>query len=304
MFEKFIQDIKSRPVTPPILVDLDVPNNPNYNMDVFKKKLLRNSELGDEELYNFLKTNYKEVLKSIYEMSDPAYLKYFTTVKFLNTLTAVINQVSITEDIRIYCNKIVYDYITFEGMKSDIAVIMMGMSRSVNRDSILLLKGAGLTEEYATYIALAAKSSDSETVNIRRVNYIISTSVCNMWENLDDEDAMIEAEQLIVKIYEKLFRKFTTLFEVTMFDVYDQNAEWMTEKISIMYSLTSMAILTILNSFTMQDIRKVLMSYNLVYTTFIQNNHRPRFSLLNLSADFDRINSVIEGLRLEGVYIM
>ena len=304
MFDKFIQDIKNMPVTPPILVDMQLANNPNYNVDIFEKTLLHNADLSDDELYSFLKTNYKEVLKSIYEMRDPAYLKYFTTVKFLNTLISVVNQIPITEEIQIYCNKIVYDYITFEGMQSDIASIMIGLSKAVNRESILLLRGIGLSEDNATYIALAAKSSNTDTVNIRRVNFIIATSVSEMWENLDDEDAMFEAEQLIIKIYERTFKKLTILFEATMFDVYDQNAEWMTDKISIMYSLTSMAILRILNSFPYHDIRKVLMSYNLDYTVLTQNNRKPRFSLLNLSSDFNRINYVIESMRSEGIYIM
>ena len=304
MFDKFIQDIKNMPVTPPILVDMQLANNPNYNVDIFEKTLLHNADLSDDELYSFLKTNYKEVLKSIYEMRDPAYLKYFTTVKFLNTLISVVNQMPITEEIQIYCNKIVYDYITFEGMQSDIASIMIGLSKAVNRESILVLRGIGLSEDNATYIALAAKSSNTDTVNIRRVNFIIATSVSEMWENLDDEDAMFEAEQLIIKIYERTFKKLTILFEATMFDVYDQNAEWMTDKISIMYSLTSMAILRILNSFPYHDIRKVLMSYNLDYTVLTQNNRKPRFSLLNLSSDFNRINYVIESMRAEGIYVM
>lgn len=304
VLDKFIQDIRNMPVTPPILMNMDLANDPNYNVDIFQKTLLHNAELSDDELYSFLKTNYKEVLKSIYEMRDPAYLKYFTTVKFLNTLISVVNQIPITEEIQIYCNKIVYDYITFEGMQSDIASIMIGLSKAVNRESILLLRGIGLSEDNATYIALAAKSSNTDTVNIRRVNFIIATSVSEMWENLDDEDAMFEAEQLIIKIYERTFKKLTILFEATMFDVYDQNAEWMTDKISIMYSLTSMAILRILNSFPYHDIRKVLMSYNLDYTVLTQNNRKPRFSLLNLSSDFNRINYVIESMRSEGIYIM
>lgn len=304
VLDKFIQDIRNMPVTPPILVNMDLANDPNYNVDIFQKTLFHNAELSDDELYNFLKLNYKEVLKSIYEMTDLAYLKYFATVKFLNTLISVINQVQITEDIKIYCNKIVYDYITFDGMKPDIASIMIGLSKSVNRDAILILRGIGLSEDNATYVALASKSSNIDTVNIRRVNFIIATSISEMWENLDDEDAMFEAEQLIIKIYERTFKKLTILFEATMFDVYDEHAPWMTDKISIMYSLTSMAILRILNSFPVQDIRKVLMSYSLDYTVLTQNNRRPRFSLLTLSADFNRINYVIESMRKEGTYVM
>lgn len=303
-FEKFVQEINSQPITPPILVDIQPSDDPNYNIDVFRKTLLHNAELSDEELYTFLRSNYKEVLKSIYDMTEPEYLKYFTTIKFLNALITVVNQFPITEEVMIYCNKIVYDYITFKGMKNDIAEIMITLSKTVNKTSILLLKGIGLSEQLAAYIALAARSSVTETVNIRRVNCIIATSVSDMWADLDDEDAMVEAEQLIVKIYEKLFTRLTILFEATMFDVYDQNAEWMTEKVSIMYSLTSMAVLRILNSFPLVDIRKVLISYNEACFMLSQNNRRPRFSLHNLSADFNRINTVIESLKQEGVYIL
>lgn len=303
MFDKFVQDIKAMPVTPPILIDMDITNNPAYNMEEFKKKVLHNADIPDEELYAFLKTQYRSVLKVIYDMQDPAYIKFFTSHKFINNLSAILGQVKIDEQIRTYCNKIVYDYITFDGMQQDTASLMINLSYIVNRDVISLLKGIGLSDENANYIALASKSSEIDTINIRRVNFIIATTISDMWIDLDDEEAMSQAQQLIIKIYEKTFRNLTILFEATMFDVYDPNASWVTDKIAIMYSLTSNAILHILNNFPIEDIRKVLVSYTLDYTTLSQNGRLPRFSLATLSADFGRILYTMQILSTENILV-
>lgn len=291
------------PVTPPILVDMDLSNNPNYNLDEFKKKILHNADIPDEELYTFIKTQYSSILKVIYEMSDPAYIKFFTSHKFINTLSSVLGQVSINDDIRMYCNKIIYDYITFDGMRQYTASLMINLSFVVNRDTILQLKGIGLSDENANYIALAGKSSDKDTINIRRVNFIIATTISEMWANLDDEQNMFEAEQLIIKIYERMFKTLTILFEAVMYDVYDSNAAYMTDKIDVMYSLTSIAVLRILNNFPTQDIRTVLYSYSLDSSVLNQSGRRPRFSLHNLSADFGRILYVVEILQAEGIFV-
>jgi len=303
MFEKFIEEIRNMPVTPPILVDMDISNNPDYSIEAFKLKILRNAEIPDNELYEFIRSHYRTILRSIYEMHDPAYIKYFTTCRFISTLTSVISQIPVDDQIRTYCNKIVYDYITFDNMVTDIADLMIGLSKVVNSTTILVLKGLGLSDEHATYIALAARSSDSDTVNIRRVNFIIATTLSDRWDNLDDESTMVEAEQLIIHIYEKTFTNLTYLFEITMFDIYDDNAPWMTEKISIMYSLTSMAVLSILNMMTLDNIRKVLFNYSLDYSVLVQNGRHPRFSLCNLSGDYNRINYVIDQMLLEGISV-
>lgn len=303
MFEKFVEDIRNMPVVPPILLDMDLSNDPNYNLDEFKKKILHNAEIPDDELYNFIKSQYRQILKVIYEMSDPAYIKFFTSSKFINTLSSVLGQVTINDEIRMYSNKIIYDYITFDGMRQDIASLMINLSFVVNRDTIMQLRGIGLSDENANYIAMAGKSSDKDTINIRRVNFIIATTVSDMWTNLDDEDNMFQAEQLIIKIYERMFKTLTILFEACMFDVYDQNAGYMTEKIDIMYGLTSIAVLRILNNFPVQDIRSVLYAYSLDSSVLCQSGRRPRFSLHNISADFSRITYCIELLQAEGIYV-
>lgn len=305
MFDKFVQDIKKMPVVPPVLLDMDISNDPRYNLDQFKMKVLHNADIPDDELYTFLKTQYREILRSIFGMTDPAYIKFFTTHKFIMTLNTVMSQINIDDEIRIYCNKLAYDYITYDGMQKDIGELMIGLTKTVNSEMILLLKGLGLRDDHAVYIAMAGKSSETNTINIRRVNFILATSVSERWENLDDEEALAEAEQLIVNIYQRVFRgmNITNLFEANMMDTYDQNAPWMNDRIATMYSLTSTAVLHILNKFEMVDIRKVLMNYAFDYSVLSQNGKHSRFSLHNLSGDFYRINTAIDALKAEGIYV-
>ena len=143
MFEKFVNDIKNMPVTPPVLLDMDISNDPRYSIDAFKHKILHNAEIPDDELYTFIKTQYKSILRSIFDMRDQIYLQFFMNHKFIMTLTSVMSQIKIDEETRMYCNKIIYDYITYDGHQQDIAELMIALSKVVNRDNILQLKGIG-----------------------------------------------------------------------------------------------------------------------------------------------------------------
>ena len=305
MFSKFVQDIKNMPVVPPVLLDMDISNDPRYNLDAFKYKILHNAEIPDEELYQFLKTQYRDILKSIFNMTDPAYIKFFSTHKFIMTLTTVMSQINIDDETRTYCNKLAYDYITFDGMKRDIGELMVGLTKTVNAEMIMILKGMGMREDHAAYIAMCGKSSDNNTINIRRVNFFLATSVSERWENLDDEEDIAIATQLIIDIYQRVFRgmNITNLFEANMMDVFDTNAEWMNDRIATMYSLTSNAVLYIVNGLDKGSIRKVLMNYAFDYSILAQNGKRSRFSLHSLSGEFGRIVEVVEDLKREGIYV-
>lgn len=297
--ETIVEDVKNQPVVPQVLLEIDVSNDPNYSMEAFKRKLFNNAEMDQNELVKFIAIHYKSILQTIFDLQDLSYLQFFVNRKFILTLTSVISQVNIDSQIRRYCNKIVYDYITCESVDKSVYDLMIGLAKVVNRDTILILKGLKLKDISATYLAISAMSHETQTINIRRTNFVIATHLSDMWESLDDEEDMLKAEQLIIDIYQKLFENVSLLFEAIMFDIYDVNAPWMTEKIEIMYSLTSTAALDIVNSFPIYDIMSILKLYTFDYNLLRQNGARPRFSLNNLSNDYARINEAIYKLACE-----
>lgn len=270
----------------PELVNVDIVNSPLINT-VFRDRIQNIDKMTDRELYNLLKNSYETLFSDIFIKNDIQYLNMFTNSRFLNMITQIMGEVQISYINRIYCNKIVYDYLAYDNSDEYIKSLMLNFSRVVNRDIIPIIVGIGIPENIATELVIARYSSMKELVNVKRLNFVITSSLID-----------IMTEQTIVFIYEKLFNKMTPLFEGIMFDVY----ECETEESEEIYSRISLAVLDILNGMTSADIRKVLISYSSDYTMLFVDNG-VRFSMNSLSYDFERINNIVEQLKQENIYL-
>lgn len=306
VLDKFIQEVQTAPEPTKEMVQMDLINNPKINKDLLKQKIVHNVEMTDEELMVLLNESYEDILMCIFELDDLQYLQFVTTPRFISNLTKIIssNIKTIQHQTKIHINKLVYDYITRHTKDANPAdteymnTLMVNLAKIVNETHIRALIGVGVDINTADFLALARFSSINESVNIRRVNFIICTTLDKMYDVAgDNETERIKAEQLIVNIYTKLFDRVTTLFEATMFDVYNLEEPWVTDAISEMYSLTTSAVLDILDNMTSPNIRTVILSFvNDYMSTFGPRGYNPRISLRTLSADYSRIKFVVEGL--------
>lgn len=306
VLDKFIQDVNNTPEPKKEMVTMDLINNPMINKDLLKQKILHNVEMSDDELKILLSESYEDILMCVFELDDLQYLQFVTTPRFISNLTKIIssNIRIIKHQTKIHINKLVYDYITrhTNEVKTEeseyMNTLMVNLAKIVNEPNIRSLVGVGVDLNTADYLALARFSSTNESVNIRRVNFIICTNLDKMYDIAgNDESERIKAEQLIVNIYTKLFDRVTTLFEATMFDVYNLEESWVTDSISEMYSLTTLAVLDILDNMPATSIRTVLLSFANSYSSvFGPRGYDARISLRTLSADYSRINFVVEGL--------
>lgn len=287
MFEQYMKDISKEPKRE--LVEIKLFENPAYNPLALKDKLKNIDKLDDRELYTLLKDGYDTLLSTIFTDNDAEYLDLFTNSRFITIMIQVMSSINNISHInRTYINKIVYDYITLSENDQYIKQLLHSLSKTVNKDILPKLLGLGLREDIAIYLALARFSSQKEIVNVKRVNFVIMTSPIE-----------IMTEQMIVYIYEKLFDRVTPLFTGTMIDNCKQDMNPDMEEI---YSTISLAVLDILNLMPSSDIRKVLISYVGDYQAlYLQNGYR--FSLQCLSNDYARINTVVEALKFENIYV-
>lgn len=296
IFKDVIKDIEqNNPYVKPNYVNVNILQNPVFNLQVLKEKLMNINNLTDQQLYNLIMSSYENILSDIFINNTPEmqkhYLNIFIHPRFLTILNQVMYKVQLSYDNRIYCNKIIYDYITIDNGDQYTKDLLLVLAKTVNRDIIPILVGLGLSEDFATTLAISRFSSKKELVNIKRLNFAICSS---------SPDIM--TEQMIVYIYEKLISNFTFLFEGTMFDICDYNT--VTEDFAEIYSTISLAILTILNNMPSDKIRTVLVSYTGDYNSIMNTNHRVRFSMQSLSMDYYRIIQVIEYLRtVENIYV-
>ena len=292
MFEKFISDINNKPEEEKFVLDLT--KNPTINKE-FLRYQLNNSldNIPDAELFNLVKETYPHILETIMDNNDAQYIDAFMNPKFLSVFIQVLSGVQLDLLQRTCCNKLAYDYFTLKNNDRYIKQLFYSLSKMVNRDIIPSLLSLGIPENLAIQIALARYSSTKETVNVKRVNFIITTS-----------PKEIMTLQTIIWIYEKLFDSFTPIFEGTMFDVYDDEEEWVTDDIMEIYSTISLAVLEILNNMPSVNIRKVLISYTGDFETLHSKKLSSyRFSMSALSGDYERINNVVEALKAERIYV-
>jgi len=292
MYDKYINDILNEKDKMDEHVDLKLYDSPLYNPGALYNKLDNLDKLSDKEIYVFLKTYYNELLSLVFEKKNQKYISYFKDSRFLSIFIQVINSLrEISYTNRVQCNKIAYDYYILEDGDEYQKQLLLSLSKTVNRDVIPSLIGIGLKEDLASYLALARFSSQNESTNVRRINFIIISSSIKLM-----------TEQMIVWIYEKLFDHVTELFQTIMLDTYDENSCY-SEEMQEIHSIISLAILDILNSMPTNDIRSILLSYATSYTT-LHTGEKTRFSMQSLSNDYKRIREVVEYLdKEEKVYV-
>lgn len=291
MFEKIMGDINK--MEEPEVVKPKIADGPALNPEAFRDRINSISTMPERELYNIIKESYKSILSDIMKRQDKEYLDVFTTPKFISILTQVLNFVQLTKEETLCCNKLVYDYITLKNNDTYVKESLFVLSKMVNRQAIQGLISVGLPENLATYLALARWSDTKESVNIKRLNFIIATS-----------SPKIMTVQTIVFAYEKLFDAISDLVETTMFDIYDDDEPWVTEDIMEVYGNISLAVLTILNNMPMHLIKKILKCYTEDFGFLHGGNPKcVRFSMKCISDDFIRILNTVEQLEYEGTFV-
>lgn len=292
MFEKLIKDITTK--EEPEKKIINIMNNPHMNKDFFKYKIDELPKLSEEELFNIINSCIDDIVSDIIT-EKYEFLSVFLNGKFLNQFCRVIGTIPITEERKKCCSKIAYDYIILSKMNKNEYMIRLYrvLVKLAFRDIIPILQGIGIPEQYAIDMVMARYSSEKEIINSLRLNFVIINSPIN-----------IMTEQNIVLIYEKLFDRITGLFKGTMFDILNEEEEWINDDIIEINSRVTSSVLIILNNMTLVDIRKVLIDYTGdFYNIKGGKSGTYRVSMVALSNDYSRIVQVAEQLRQEGYYV-
>lgn len=297
LFDNLIKEVKrTEPYVPPTYVSPNILKSPILNIQVLRDMLMNIDNLSDQQLYELVLKCYDNILSDIFiNANTEVQQKYLTILvhpRFLTVLNQVMYKVQLSYDNRIYCNKIIYDYMSLKTNDDQyIKDLLLALARTVNRDIIPILIGLGLPEEVATFLTISKFSSKKELVNIKRLNHAICLS-----------DPEIMTEEMIMNIYEKLINNITLLFEGIMFDLCNFNA--VSEDYANIYSLISLAVLNILNNLPSETIRSVLVAYAGDFYSIMNTNQYVRFSMQSLSMDYYRVSQIVEYLRnVEMIYV-
>lgn len=289
--KEFYKQVLETPPEEKEVVEVSVMQNPLLNRDVLKIRLSKIEELKEVEVVDLLRICIDQLCNDILNQ-DQFYLNLIHHHKFIDCFIKVLSIIPIDETKRLCSNKLAYDYLTLAD-KGDIYVKqkLLVLSQIVNKNTILKLKSLGLDHETSCNIAMVRHSSSREEVNAKRLHFVL----CN-------KSSKVMTEQMIIYIYETLFRRITPIFEAAMFEVYDDNQiDSFGDEFMTIYSAISLSILTIINNMTLDDIRTILTAYSKRW--FYSDRPPVRFSLKCISGDYNRINYMVELLGAEGIYI-
>ena len=268
-------------------------SDPEYtsnSLDHYGRLRSIGSNTSEGEIFDILKNSYHVLLsEEVVKKNKDLVRNLFTNDKVLLMLDKLLSNTLITQEQRVYLNKIIYSMIINNVTTSEYAYsLLMSIAKNNNPEAGTL--ALYLPTNVANALAVMRNSSFKEMNNVRRVNDFMLHSL-----SLNDN-----TEQTIVNIYDTLYRSVTSLFEGIMIDVKDMSSLSETER--EIYGLQGIAILDIIEQMPIQYIEKVLTTYyGDLHMTFL--DCPTRFSLLSIAAcDYPRITDVNKRVSAMGGY--
>lgn len=273
-------------------INIDLSSLAYANPDMLMKKLLDINSITDKELFDIIHDYYDIILDDIFDNKTAALVDLFLNPRFITISTQVFYSVTLTDKQKCRLNKMVYDYFILNKEKDEyIKNLLMGLSKTVNRDKIPLLCAKKIPENLASLLALARYSSEKEVVNVKRLNKVIM---------IQNPETM--TEQAIVDIYLTLFSHVTPLFEGIMLDVrspYD-----MTQPQAEIYGTITLAMFDIIHELPSSDLYLLFTSFTETKQILYPDNSL-RVNLESCSpVDYPKIIGVIDRMKAEGIYTL
>ena len=286
MFEDYVTELNSAPVVKPEFKPLSI-GQTVMTPYVLEDKLSNISNLTNNELYEVLMLAYPTILnKTFIDKNKAMIANLFMNERFVSIFSQVLSNVSIpfTDDQKTNCNRLIYDYIVYNGSKKSkhVMEILYKVGKIINRDIVPIVCALGLNEQLAINLIIARFSTKDEYLGMQRVNVVIMNS-----------DINIMTEQMIVWIYEKLFNHLTPMFEGIMFDVWNDD-DFINEDKEEIYGTINLAILDILQDAPMKNIISVISSFA-QDRYYIHANDPIRFNIKAISlSDYGRVIEAID----------
>ena len=294
----FLKIIDNMPPDP--IRDVDPSQSINdFRVDVFYHNINNLDKMDVNNRFNFIKANI-DIISDHIANATCKYGNALYTPIFLETYFKVLSSMPITVLRKLAANRLAYIFKTNWKVRIDIDdkekinSLFESITRIVNKPYPQMLENVGIPAKNAAELSMVRFASVDEIINAHRVNQAI----------IFTRDPDLMNEQNIIYIYEKLFDQMRYLFMATMFDLRDNYEDQYPDYEDALYYVFAnigLAVLTIVNNMTMDSISQLIK----IYVDKWNQENRPmvRFSLRTLSADFNRITTVVENFIKSGVYV-
>lgn len=284
MFEQYLEELSKRPKDPETqYYNLDMGTNPMLNPSSLVQQLSNVNDLSNNDIANLIIQYHSSILdKPFIDNNKVITGQAFMDERFISIFAQIIPTINITNDERLNCNRLIYDYMLYKNNNKNNLMVLYNLGRMINSNDISILLALGLPETVAVDLAISRSSTDRDIVAMKRVNLIIMNS------SID-----IMTEQMIVNIYEKLFNNLTPMFEGIMMDVWSDD-DFNDQDQEEIYGRITLAILDILNNAPFQYISSVISSYAQDHN-YIYPNDPVRINLRAIAVcDYKRIIDAVD----------
>lgn len=257
-----------------------------YQISTIVEKISNIDTLNEDEIKSIIVRQHQTILNyDLFLASDESrgYVqKLFTNKRFLQIFLQVIGFLQLPYDEIVCINKLAYDYYIIPGKDPEISDLLLQISYQINNILVIRLSGK-LGMNGARVLSMIANSSFKEEKNVHRINTFLVK-----YGELSVQD--------IVDIYCILFERFTYPF---IFSMLESKPSGLSKSQLICFDNISLALLSILDSMTSEDIKRVLYDYAFTLK-LIRNDFSVRFSLKSAKA-YTRIQEVIKEIELDPI---
>ena len=256
--------------------------------NILAEQLKNIEHMADEQIYTIINSSYSIFLSSSIE--DPCLQFLKTNTRFLNILSQVLMEVTLTADQQIYCNSMIYQELS----KTDneyLKRVYYILAFTINQPVIDKLIKLGIKKGLAIYLATVYKSSFSNATNILRLNFSI---ICASSQTM--------TTQMITNIYCTLFNTVDEIKEL-FFNIIKDNLNfvstesWVTEEMFDIATNMDYAILSILETLPLIKLSEIFIEYSNMATIEDLKEQEVRFSFHSINLDqFPVIKKLVQDM--------
>lgn len=258
-----------------------------YTIDTIVDKIINIEELDKEEIKSIIIRQHRLILNYDLFLSSRKTRMYaqrlFSDAKFLEIFYSIIGLLDLSEHEMMCLNKLAYDYYIIPEKDNRVSELLLAICNATNNIEVIKLSSK-LSIPNARILSMISRSTFRVEKKIKRINNFLVK--CNA--DLSAQD--------ILDIMFILYDRFTDPIIYTMLESKPDN---LTPEQSVRFDTISSVIITILDSMTSANIKKVLYDYAFLLRLKFNGDVKVRFSMKTIPNP--RIQSIIQEIETDPI---
>ena len=258
-----------------------------YTIDTIVDKIINIEELDKEEIKSIIIRQHRLILNYDLFLSSRKTRMYaqrlFSDAKFLEIFYSIIGLLDLSEHEMMCLNKLAYDYYIIPEKDNRVSELLLAICNATNNIEVIKLSSK-LSITNARILSMISRSTFRVEKKIKRINNFLVKCTADL------------SAQDILDIMFILYDRFTDPIIYTMLESKPDN---LTPEQSVRFDTISSVIITILDSMTSANIKKVLYDYAFMLRLKLNGDVKVRFSMKTIPNP--RIQSIIQEIETDPI---